>query len=425
MRKLWIWLAIPLILVIAAGAWYVFMEHAESPIRVGILHSRTGRMAMSESSMIDAEVLALEEINARGGLLGRKVEWVIADGGSDWPRFAREARRLIETENVSVVFGCWTSASRKSVKPVFEEKNHLLVYPMAYEGIERSPNIVYTGAAPNQQIIPTVKWCYDHLKARRFFLVGSDYVWPRCVGAIARDQIKGLGAEVVSDRYVFFDSSSVDGIIDEIKTKKPDVVLSSLVGETNVAFYTRLAAAGVWPATIPIVSFSIAEEELRKLPAASMAGDYAAWTYFQSIERDDANSFARRFQARYGADRVVSSTMASAYDGVMLWSKAVEEADSAEVSRVRRFIVRQSMGAHGGVTAIDEETQHAWLPVYIGKIRNDGQFDVVWSSSKPVRPVPYPISRSRSEWEEFLGSLYRGWGGSWSNPVETKAEPAG
>ena len=248
--------------------WYFpwLINRAGPPIRVGILHSQTGAMRISEQSMIDAEVLALEEIRANGGLHGRRVEWVIADGRSDWPTFAREAERLIDEEKVSVIFGCWTSASRKSVKPVVEQKSHLLIYPMAYEGLEQSPSIVYTGAAPNQQVIPAVSWCHETLKARKFFLVGSDYVWPHCVNEIAKDQLKALGAECVGESYILFGSAEVAASVEAIQKAKPDVIISTVVGDSIGPFYQRLQAAGILPDRTPVLSFSIAEDELRKLP---------------------------------------------------------------------------------------------------------------------------------------------------------------
>ena len=237
-----------------------------APIRVGLLHSETGDMANSEKSLIDAEILALEEINAQGGLLGRRVEWVVADGQSDWLTFAREASRLIETEKVSVIFGCWTSASRKSVKPIVEKHNHLLFYPNAYEGLEQSPNIVYTGAAPNQHIIPAVKWSYDNLNARKYFLAGSDHIWSRGVHAIVNDCLRALGAEVVGEEYLLLGTSNVDALIAKIKQTRPDVILSTVTGDTNLPFYARLAAAGLGPKSVPVVAFGVAEQELRSLP---------------------------------------------------------------------------------------------------------------------------------------------------------------
>jgi urea transport system substrate-binding protein len=386
------------------------------PIRVGILHSKSGAMQISEESMIDAEVMALTEINQNGGLLGRQVEWVVADGRSDWPTFAREAERLIKVEKVSVIFGCWTSASRKSVKPVVEREAHLLIYPMAYEGLEQSPNIVYTGAAPNQQVIPAVSWCYETLKARKFFLIGSDYVWPHCVNEIIKDQLKALGAECVGESYVLFGTDEVGNSVEAIKKAKPDVIISTVVGDSNGPFYEQLHAAGIPPQKTPVLSFSIAEDELRKLPLRDMVGDYAAWDYFQSIDRPENREFVKRFKAKNGADRVTSDVIEAAYNSVYLWAQAVNEAESEEVAYVIKSLRRQSRNAPEGIVSVDDATQHTWRPVYVGQIRADGQFDLVRSYEKPVRPIPYPNSRSHAEWDAFLNGLYKTWGNAWAKP---------
>jgi urea transport system substrate-binding protein len=414
------------LLALAAFGWNRWRAHLYSahPILVGILHSQTGAMAISEKSMIDAELLAIHEINARGGLLGREIKPIIRDGKSDWPTYARQARALIDDDHVSVIFGCWTSASRKNVLPVVEEKNHLLIYPMAYEGLEQSPNIIYTGAAPNQQIIPAVKWSYDYRNARRFFLVGSDYVWPHSVNAIIKDQLNALGAELVGEEYIFFGSSNVRGVVREIVKAKPDVVLSAVVGDTNLPFYKELRAAGIRPEKTPVISFSIAEDELRNMPPDEVAGHYAAWNYFQSIDRPENHEFVKRFKMMYpkdpetGKERVTSDVMTAAYNSVWLWAHAVEDGNTEDVETVRRTIGRQSLDAPEGVVSVDPETRHTWRPVYLARMRRDGQFDVEWTSEKPIRPVPYPITRSRSEWEAFLDGLYKGWGEKWANPVD-------
>jgi urea transport system substrate-binding protein len=417
MRR-WVSTLLALAAISAVAIWAVLWGYGrvEKPIRVGILHSKTGAMAISEESMVDAEVLALKEINESGGLLGRQIEWVIADGQSDWPTFAREAQRLIDQEKVSVIFGCWTSASRKSVKPVVEERSHLLIYPMAYEGLEQSPNIVYTGAAPNQQVIPAVSWCYETLKARRFFLVGSDYVWPHCVNEIIKDQLQALGAECAGVSYVSFGSAEVGDALDAITKAKPDVIISTVVGDSNEPFYRRLKAAGILPERTPVLSFSIAEDELRKLPLRDMVGDYAAWDYFQSVDRPENREFVRRFKGLYGGHRVTSDVIEAAYYSVRLWAQAVVEAESEDVADVLKAIRHQSLNAPEGIVSVDDETQHTWRPVYVGQIRADGQFDLVRSYEKPVRPIPYPNSRSHAEWDAFLNGLYKNWGDSWAKP---------
>jgi urea transport system substrate-binding protein len=416
--KRW-WIALLTLAVLGAVAipttlW--FRGQVEPPIRVGILHSKHGAMAISEESMIDAEIMALKEINQSGGLLGRQVEWVVADGRSDWPTFAREAERLIKDEKVCVIFGCWTSASRKSVKPVVENNSHLLVYPMAYEGLEQSPNIVYTGAAPNQQVIPAVSWCYESLKARKFFLVGSDYVWPHCVNEIIKDQLKALGAECVGEAYVLFGTDEVGDSIEAVKKANPDVIISTVVGDSNGPFYQQLHTAGILPQRTPVLSFSIAEDELRKLPLREMVGDYAAWDYFQSIDRPENRAFVERFKASNGADRVTSDVIEAAYNSVYLWAQAVREAESEEVAYVLKALRRQSLNAPEGIVSVDDETQHTWRPVYVGQIRADGQFNIVRSYEKPVRPIPYPNSRSHAEWDAFLNGLYKTWGNGWAKP---------
>ena len=344
------WLAIAVLLVLGATAfvvcYWLALRFRQKPIVVGILHSKTGAMAISESSMIDAEILALEQINARGGLLGRRVEWVVADGESDWPTYARKAQQLIRDDKVKVIIGCWTSASRKTVKPIIEQHDHLLIYPMAYEGLEQSRNIIYTGAAPNQQIIPAVKWSYDHLHARRFFLVGSDYVWPHSVNAIIKDQLKALKAELVGEDYIFFGSSNAAPVVAKIKKAKPDVILSAVVGDSNVAFYPELRKAGIKPEQTPVISFSIAEDELRKLSPQDMVGNYSAWNYFQSIDRPENREFVQAFQARYNQNdqkRVTNDVMCAAYNSVRLWAQAVEEAGTCEVGQVRDALSHQSL----------------------------------------------------------------------------------
>lgn len=405
---------------LAVGAWIGrghWRAAACPPIKVGILHSLSGTMAISERSVADATLLAIEELNAQGGLLGRKIQPVVVDGRSDEPTFARAAQRLIETEKVSVIFGCWTSASRKTIKPVIERHDHLLFYPVQYEGLEQSPNIIYTGATPNQQIIPAVKWASDHL-GQRFFLVGSDYVFPRTANAIIRAQISALRGEIVGEEYALLGSRAMEAIVQKIAATKPTVILNTLNGDSNLAFFRALRAAGITPRQAPTVSFSIAENELLSMDPKTMAGDYAAWNYFQSIDRPENARFVARFKARFGPDRVTSDPMEAAYFGVRLWAQAVVEANTDDPKRVRRFLPQQRLVAPEGNVFVDRNNNHTWKTTRIGKIRADGQFEIVWSSESPIRPVPYPYDRQPSEWDQFLADLYRGWGQRWANPGE-------
>lgn len=372
-------------------------------------------MSLNELPVRDATLLAIDEINQQGGLLGRSVTPIVVDGRSDPAVFAREAQRLITVEGVSTIFGCWTSASRKSVKPVVEELNSLLFYPLQYEGLEESSNIVYTGAAPNQQIIPAIKWAFDNL-GQTFFLVGSDYVFPRTASAIIKDQVAALGGEIVGEEYILLGSQDVTAVVDHIVRARPAVLVNTINGDTNIAFFQQLRGAGITPQRMPTMSFSIGESELTSLDAASMTGDYAAWNYFQSIESPENAAFIQNFQQKYGGERVISDPMEAAYFGVLLWAQAVREAGSAEAADIRAAVGDQSRLAPGGLVYIDRATRHTWKFVRIGKIRPDGQFDIVWNSGVPVRPVPFPLYRHRSEWDEFLEGLYKEWGGQWTRP---------
>jgi urea transport system substrate-binding protein len=408
-------LIILILFLVAAALWWQFFGKTErSSIKIGILHSLTGTMAISEKSLVDAVQMAVEEINGKGGISGRQIETIVADGRSDWTAFAREAERLILEERVSTIFGCWTSASRKNVKEIVEKHNHLLIYPLQYEGLEDSPNIIYTGAAPNQQIIPAVKWSLDNL-GKKFFLVGSDYVFPHTANAIIRDQLTALQGEVVGEEYLLLGSKEVGRIIDQIKQSRAEVILNTINGDSNIPFFHALRQAGISPNEVPVMSFSIAEEEMRNMNTAEMTGDYASWNYFQSIDDPVNRDFIQRYKSRYGEQRVTDDPIVTAYFSVYLWAQAVEEGQSDSVDSIRERMKDQSYQAPGGIVYVDATTRHTWKPVRIGKIRRDGQFDIVWSSERAVRPIPYPAYRRRVEWEKFLGQLYVQWNQKWAN----------
>ncbi len=387
-----------------------------APIRVGVLHSRSDTMAISERPVIDATLLAIKEINDHGGVLGRPVEAVVEDGKSDPSTFAAKAEKLITQDKVCTVFGCWTSASRKTVLPVFERHDHLLIYPVQYEGLEQSPNIVYTGAAPNQQIIPAVKWCAASLHAKRLFLVGSDYVFPRCANAIIRDTASDLGCEIVGEEYLLMGSSDAAPVVQKIVEARPDVILNTINGDSNIAFFRALRSAGVTSEQVPTMSFSISEQELSSLSTSDVTGDYAAWNYIYSIDRPQNRAFIPSFHESNGSERVTSDPMEAAWFGVHLWAQAVEEAGSDDVKAIRQALRHQEFDAPEGLVRIDPETQHTSKTFRIGRITSDGRFDVIYSSDSPIAPLPYPKTRSRADWDEFLLDLKLGWGGEWANP---------
>lgn len=385
-------------------------------IRVGILHSLSGTMALSERAVVDATLLAIEELNARGGVLNRQLEPIVVDGKSDAATFEREAERLLEKEKVSAVFGVWTSASRKAVKPVFERYNHLLLYPVQYEGLEDSANIIYLGAAPNQQAIPAVRWALDKLKSKRFFLIGSDYVFPRAINAILRDVITEAKSQIVGEKYVLLGETNFGPLVKKLAADKPDLIVNSINGDSNFAFFRALRAAGITSKEIPTISLSISENELSQFGSLNMVGDYLTCNYFQSISRPENEAFVKHFKEKYGEHRVANDPMESAYSGVHLWAQAVKAANSDDPKAIRRALKGSSFDAPGAQVRIDPSNNHTWKQFRLGRIAEGGKIEEVTGSGKQIPPVPFPETRTRAEWEALLELLYRTWGSSWVNP---------
>lgn len=408
--------AVFLALMLAAWGLHVGLR-APAPIRIGFLHSQSGPLADAESALIDAERMAVEEINARGGLLGRPVEAVVADGQSDPETFARLAGRLILKERVSVLVGGGSAAARRLMKPVVEAENHLLISPTPHEGLELSEHILYVGAVINQRIVPAVTWSLLNL-GKRFYLVGADEIGSHVVHAVVRDQVKALGGEVVGDAFVGAGSGNVQGAVDGLAQAKADVVLSSLVGASHGSFYHALRRFG--GKRPPVMALGSGEHELRHVRPEDRAGDYVAASYLQNIERGENRGFLDRFRKRYGANRLSSDAIQAAYVSVWLWAQSVNEAGTDAVAAVRKKILGQSRGAPEGVVSIDPATRHAWRSFSIGRWMSDGSLDVVWTAGKPIRPLPFPATRSRTEWDAFLLDRFSGWGGAWANPVHPK-----
>ena len=383
------------------------------PIKVGILHSLSGTMAISERSVYEATLMAIEELNADGGVLDRPVEAVVADGGSDSGMFAAEAERLLAEESVAAVFGVWTSAHRKSVLPIFEAQDGLLFYPVQHEGLEESPNIVYLGATPNQQIIPAVQWAQKYL-GRRAYLIGSDYVFPRVAHEIIRDELDRFGAQVVGERFIPLGSRAMEPIIRDIQQSTPDLIFNTLNGSSNIAFFQALRDAGISSERIPTVSFSLGEAEIGSMNANLVAGDYAAWNYFQSLSGSANSRFVTAFRQRFGQERMVGDPMESAYNAVHLWAGAVDAAGSTDVSEVRRALANRTLSAPQGRVRMDAANLHLWQFARIGRVRNDGQFDLIWESSLPIAPEVFPKTGEPSDWHSLLQDLQDGWDGAWS-----------
>ena len=390
---------------------------AAAPLRLGVLYSRTGTMAISERATLDGVLLAVAEINEKGGVLGRPLELVIEDGQSDETVFARKAARLIEEDKVSALFGCWTSASRKAVKAVVEQHDHLLFYPVSYEGMEESPNIVYGGSVPNQQILPGLKWSYGFLARRRWFLAGLDSIYSRAAHAVIRDEAQSLGAQIVGEEFLLVDAGDAAELVRRIVKARPDLIVSTIKGDTNVALFRALRRAGITAEQIPTLSFAVSEEELSSLPPVEVRGHYAAGNYFHSIDLPRNKEFLRRVEKRFDSERIVSDPMQTSYTLVHLWAQAVTAAGSAEVGPVRQSIKGQQYDSPQGRVTIDPATLHTAQVSRVGVINDHGRFIEVYASPRPIVPQPFPASRPRVTWERFLQDLHQQWGGRWQNPA--------
>ncbi|WP_419785839.1 urea ABC transporter substrate-binding protein [Pseudodesulfovibrio sp.] len=394
-RLLSLALTLTMLVTVFAGA-----ALAADTIKVGILHSLSGTMAISETSLKDVALMTIDEINAKGGLLGKKLEPVVVDPASNWPLFAEKARELLEKDKVAVVFGCWTSVSRKSVLPVFEELNGLLFYPVQYEGEECSYNVFYTGAAPNQQAIPAVEYLMseDGGAAKRFVLLGTDYVYPRTTNKILRAFLhsKGVKDEDIMEKYTPFGHSDYQTIIADIKkfaAAKPTCIISTINGDSNVPFYKELANQGIKAEDIPCVAFSVGEEELRGIDTKPLVGHLAAWNYFMSMDNPTNKEFVKKWKAYVkknnlpgGDKRVTNDPMEATYIGIKMWSQAVLQAGTTDVDAVRQAMANQAVKSPSGYTiTMDAKNHHLHKPVVIGEVNENGQFDIVWQTDGPIR----------------------------------------
>jgi urea transport system substrate-binding protein len=370
------------------------LPEGAAPIVLGLLHSQTGTLAISETSLRDAELFAIEEINAEGGVLGRQLEARSPDPRSrPLDLFPKRARELCERDGAAAIFGCWTSSSRKAVIPVLEEFGRLLYYPVQYEGNESSPQVIYGGSIPNQQILPAVDWLFSPAGGgrRRLFLLGSDYVFPRTANFIVKRSLAVQGLEPAGMVYVPLGHRQFAGAVEMILASKADCVLSTLNGDSNVAFFAALAEAGIDPEKVPVVSTSVGEDELRNLPPEHVQGHLAAWSYFQSLPGEANEGWVKRFRREFGYDRVTSDPMEAAYCLVHLWKAAVEKAGSLDTDAVRQaFRDGIAFAGPAGEIRIDPATQHTAKRFRLGRIRPDRQFDIVYESAEPIPPDPYP-----------------------------------
>ena len=399
--------ALALAAALATGSFGMLPKAwAADTIKVGVLHSLSGTMAISESVLKDTVLMTIDEINAKGGVLGKQLEPVVVDPASNWPLFAEKAKQLIDQDKVAVVFGCWTSVSRKSVLPVFEEKNSLLFYPVQYEGEELSKNVFYTGAAPNQQAIPAVEYLMskDGGSAKRFVLLGTDYVYPRTTNKILRAFLKSKGvAEAdIMEEYTPFGHSDYQTIIAKIKQfaseGKKTAVVSTINGDSNVPFYKELGNAGLKASDVPVVAFSVGEEELRGVDTKPLVGHLAAWNYFMSIKNSTNDSFKAKW-ATYAKSKgiaghkdkpLTNDPMEATYIGLNMWAQAVAKAGTTDTDKVIAAMAGQTFPAPGGfMSTMDKQNHHLHKPVFIGEVKADGQFSVVWKTKGPVVADPW------------------------------------
>ena len=371
----------------AAPLWRPSRARAAETVKVGILHSLTGTIAIAEASVVDAEKLAIKQINAAAGVLGRKIEPVVEDGASDWPTFAEKAKKLLLADKVACVFGCYTSASRKAVLPVFEQNKGLLYYPTYYEGLEQSPNVMYTAQEATQSVVAAVNWLAQN-RGKSFYLIGSDYIWPRTTNKIARPSIAKIGGSVVGEEYYPLGHTQFTTAINKIRLNKPDVILSTIVGGSNVAFYKQLLAAGITSKKQTLLALAVSEEELSGIGAENATGYLSCMSYFQSVKNVENDAFVKAFKGEYGQKRVLGDTLQCGYTSVYLWKLAAEKAGSFEVPAVAAASSELGWNAPEGTVKFHKENHHLWKRARIGEFQKDGQVKLLYESPL-IEPNPF------------------------------------
>jgi urea transport system substrate-binding protein len=364
-------------------------QSPDLPIKVGVLHSMTGTMASSGRSLVDAILMGIDEVNQHGGILGRPLQPVVQDGESNPSLFAKKAVQLIKEDQVQTIFGCWTSASRKAILPIVEREHHLLWYPVQYEGYEESSAIIYGGAAPNQQILPALTWGLSQF-GKKVFLVGSDYIFPRTANRLIKAELPGHHASLCGEFYQPLGHQNFQDTVRAIHNSKPDFIINTINGDSNQGFFRALSQAKLSANTIPVISMSVAEDELQRIGPELTQGHFAAWNYFQSIDTPTNHQFVSSFQQRYGSDRVTGDPIESAYVQVHVYAMAATKAGNTKPSDVRQAAEGLIFDAPQGLIRVDPQTHHTWKVARIGQIQESGQFRIVWSSQLPLKPNPFP-----------------------------------
>ncbi len=387
-RRRWVLvLAAVLAVAISTAARRLLMAQGGGTVKVGVLQSLTGTMAISEVPVKDAEIFAIDQLNASGGVLGKKIVPIVEDGESEPAMFAQKAQKLIEDDKVVTVFGGWTSASRKAMLPVFQQFHNLLWYPVQFEGNECSPNIMYSGAQPNQQILPALDWAFEK-GYKKYFLLGSDYVFPRTANLILKKHILHRGGEVVGEEYVPLGGTDFSSIIMKIRLAKPDIIFNTLNGDSNVSFFKQMSAAGMPPSKFPVMSFSIAEQEAKAMGTQLVTDSYAAWNYFESLNNPLNKKFLAAYHTKY-PHSPMDDPMVHGYIDVILWAEAVKKANSFDPNAVRKAATE--LGWENSVMGKIKfaPNQSLYQTAYVGKLQPDGQFRILWQSKEPLNPQPY------------------------------------
>lgn len=404
----------------AAGYWIAqrwLDRPLGQPIKLGLLHSMTGTMSLSERPLVYTERLAIDELNEAGGLLGRPVASVVADGQSQEDGFARAADQLIDQEKVVALVGCWTSASRKAVVEVVERHDNLLLYPVEFEGLESSQHVVYLGSAANQQVVPALAWMREKMGKKRFFLFGSDYIFPRASAAFIKAELQRSGLALAGEAYLPLGGVDVSPLLHQMVDARPDAILNFINGDSNVTLFRRMREVGIKPAEVPTMSFSLSEQEVTSIGIELMKGDYLVSGYFQSLPNEANKRFLGKLRATVvGERRVASDAMATAYVAVHLWAQAVKAAGTTEAHAVRQAMLEQTLEGPAGKVKIDAASGYAYRYARVGRIKADGAIEVVHESANLIRPEVYPSTGTHEEWDNFLREWYDRWGGRWSAP---------
>jgi len=414
-RRRWLGLGVCAVVGLLMAWGLATLMKDRTPIVVGLLHSQAGPFAGIERATLEAEVLAIDEINRQGGLMGRPVRYVTSDGATDAADFAREAERLIRVERVCVLFGGSTTEHRKEIVPVVEAANHLLVYPHPYEGLEQSTNVVYTGPLPNQQMAAAVHWCIAKHSAKTFFLVGDRSNAARCASALVSDQLIGLGAERIGNVYLA-PADDVAITVREIAERKPDVILSTLTGAPWISLLRALRAASIGLPQTTVIHWSIYPETLDTLPRESMLDTFVVTTSIEygdtGLEMSGTAAVSTVSSGSIPSSEISTPPSMRDCPSIALWAQAVREAGTADASRVRMALMRQGLASREGIVTVDPVTQHTWLTVSIARVTASGGLEPVWTGKQAIRPVPFPISRSREAWEQLMADTVRSQQGS-------------